>query len=306
MRFVRSSLFVGAVLLLSGCNILGPYRTTTGGSGVAPANTPPPTKEALISYLNDNASRIQSIDCRDLHIDVSSGLQSAGVSGKLVCEKPRNFRLGAFAMGAQEVDMGSNDKEFWYWIHRAEPPYLVHCNYDDLNNGKARMPFPFQPEWIMEAFGMAQYGAADKYELRTPQNNTLELVETTRSPQGQVIYKVTVFSRTRAEGNQPQVLAHILEDSNGKEIVSATTTEVQQDPNTGAILPRKVKLTCPSEKLTLRMQLDKIAVNDPKLAERETVLFTRPMMPGVKGFDLARGLDAPDNGNVRRTGLFQR
>jgi hypothetical protein len=290
-------------LLLSGCTLFGPYHS---GGTLPKELPPPPPKEALIGYLNDNAGRIQSVNCPTMHIDATSGIESiGGIKGMLVCEKGRNFRLGAFAMGAQEVDVGSNDKEFWFWIKRNEPPYLMHCSYDDLNTGRVRMPFPFQPEWIMEALGITPCGPPEKYELKT-NPNTLELVEKARSPQGQPITKVTVFQRTRAEGNQPQVTAHILQDAAGKEIVSAVITEVQQDPATGAILPRRVKLTCPSEKMTLKLFLEKVVVNDPKLPEREAALFTRPVLTGVTSYDLARGPDAPPASPVRRAGLFQR
>ena len=100
-------------------------------------------------------------------------------------------------IGKEEVQLSSNDQEFWYWIKQSKPPYLFHCSYQDLAEGKVRqMPFPFQPDWLMEALGMGEYGPPENYQLRAGQS-TLELVENTRSPQGQLA--VTTAARTAGE-----------------------------------------------------------------------------------------------------------
>ena len=49
------------------------------------------------------------------------------------------------------------------WIKRGDP-YQFFCSYKDLEEGRVRVvPFPFQPEWIMEAMGLGDYGTPDKY-----------------------------------------------------------------------------------------------------------------------------------------------
>lgn len=297
MRYLSLGLGVATVAVLAGCHNF-PNKGTSQQQAAAqlPAQTPDAT--ALIAYLNDNASRIQSIDCRELDMTCQQRLQRVGMHGWLVCQKPRNFRMGASLLGKQAVDMGSNDREFWFWISKAEPPDLFFCSYNDLETGRARMPFPFQPEWIMEALGMASYGPAEKYQVRVGKT-TLELVEQTRSPQGAPISKITVFERTPAHGNQPQVSAHLLQDANGQTICAAYVTEVQIDQRTGAVVPRKVKLTCPAEHLELRLKLDETAVNGQIAAPRQASLFTRPALQGVATRDLAH-LQAP--GAIQQTG----
>jgi len=298
MRQSPIALGLGAVLLVAGCNTF----PITKGSGQQTARVPAetPSKESLIAYLNDNASRVQSFRCNSLDLDARSGLQSVGLRGKVVCQKPRNFRMGADVLGKQEVDMGSNDQEFWFWIAKNDPPYLYHCSYDDLNRGNIRLRFPFQPDWIMEAMGLSECGPPENYQLKVTQTS-LELVEQTRSPAGQVVRKVTVFSRAPAVGTQPQVTAHILQDASGKEICSAQVTEVQIDRTTGAILPRRVRLLWPEEKMELKMKLDDVVVNDQSIASGASRLFTRPNLANVSTFDMARGPDASPDG-VRRTG----
>jgi hypothetical protein len=252
----------------------------------------------LVDYLNDNAHRVHSFECSELSLDCRQGVQTVGLHGKMVCQKPRNFRMGANALGSQQVDLGSNDQEFWYWIGKADPPYLFHCSYADFPRASGRMPFPFQPDWIMEAMGIGEYGPAEKYQV-VDRGKTLELVEQTVSPAGERVRKVTVFNRTQTRGADPQVLAHMLQDANGKEICGAYVSEVRQDPATGAILPHRIRLVYPTERIELKLKLDEVAVNRPIDAQRTALLFSRPNLSNVQAFDLARDIyQAP--GQVRR------
>jgi hypothetical protein len=252
-------------------------------------NAPPPaglpTVAQLVDYLNDNAQRVQNISTDDMWLTCTADGQSFDLRGKLRAQKPRNFRMSADTLGSQVVDLGSNDQEFWYWISKAKPPY-VYCAYKDLQEGKVRnMPFPFQPDWIMESFGLGPYGPPEKYQLEYDAE-TIKLVEKTRSPQGAPVRKVIVCRRRPAQPPQPQVMAYLLvDDTSGKEICSAHVTEVAVDRQTGATLPRRLELRWPSERFKLGMKIDSMTVN-PQLPPR---IFVREPRQGVAPFDLARG-----------------
>jgi len=302
MRHVPLGFCVGAVLLLAGCNNFPVTRAGGVPPQVSQVPAETPSKEQLIAYLNENAGRIQSVRCMELDLDARQGLQSVGLRGMMACQKPRNFRMGAKVIGKDAVDMGSNDQEFWYWISEAKPAYLFHCSYADLSRGNVGMPFPFQPEWVMEALGIKECSSPENYELKvTP--TTLELVEQSRSPQGLPVRKVVVFNRAPAHGVQPQVTAHLLQDAGGKEICAAYVSEVQIDRATGAVLPHKVRLNWPSEKIELKMKLDEVTFNDPSIVKGAERLFARPNLNNVPAYDLAsRTID----GQIRRAGAFLR
>src|SRR5436190_212233 len=111
MRYVSLALALGVTLVLASCD---PRWQNLHNPTPPPATPRPgdtPSAAALVSYLNDNARRVQSVDCRDLDLDAKQKLQSIGLSGWMVCQKPRNFRMGANVTGKQVVDMGSNDRE---------------------------------------------------------------------------------------------------------------------------------------------------------------------------------------------------
>lgn len=243
---------LGLMCTAPGCNWLN--RITHRDSKVV-ANTDSPDVAHLVSYLNKNASRVKAVRCTDLTIDGAFDGQQAGVSGMLLYEKPKNFRLKARWLSQPAVDIGSNDKEFWYWFSKTEPyPYVFHCDYTDLQQGNVRMPFPFHPEMIIAALGISEYEEdPSKYQIKV-QPQHFELIQSASSPQGKPIQKITVFNRREVGPGKPQVIAHVLRDAQGKDICTMSIDEVQTDRNTGAILPRVVRIKWPQEKAEMKMR----------------------------------------------------
>ncbi len=302
MKRLRPVVALGLVAFLGGCNHTPWARTSAPAPGLQLASANPTAAE-LVGVLNDNARKVQALECRDVDLDCTADRQSVGLRAIVFCQKPRNFRMNAKVMGNVAADMGSNDREFWYWISRAEPPYLFHCSYEDYYRGLARLPFPFQPEWIIEAMGIAEYDPNKPYEV-VPSSQGVDLVEQTVSPQGQPVRKVTRLVR---RGNQWQVAAHLLVAANGRDVIcAASVAETRQDPATGAVLPRVVQLDWPAERMRMRMRLDQVSVNPPSLAPNRTppTYFVRPSWRDVQSYDLARGLDAP-GGPLRAAGGYR-
>ena len=294
MRQITSALGLAAVLLLAGCKPwLRPDPPTP------PAAAGPQTVDAatLVNSLNANAQRLQSLQVDDLEIQAHEGSEQVGLSGVMSAQKPRDFRLMANVFGSQAVDMGSNNQEFWWWISKADPPYLVHCAYADLARGNVYLPFPFQPDWVVEALGMGAYNPAGTYQVKM-NPKTVELIEQTTSLQGQPVHKVTVFDRATAGTQWPKVVAHVLQDSGGTEICSATIVDYRADKATGAVVPHRVVLSWPAQKIRLDMTLDGVRVNALN-EQRAAALFSRPQLRNVREIDLAR-LPAQPTGQVQR------
>ncbi len=298
---------LGIALLISGCGSVRP-----GGVGVKdreriPLDAPPPDAVSLVNYLNDNARRVQAVECDKVSIDCKQGTQSVGLEGLMACQKPRNFRLKAKVVGQPGADIGSNDQEFWFWISKAEPvPYVFHCSYADLARGNVEMPFPFQPEMIMSALGIAEYDPKGKYEVR-PNGNTLELTESAKSPSGESITKITVFQRQAVPVGKPQVIAHVIKDAKGQDVCVATVQEVVVDKTTGAILPQRLKIVWPGKsqaeraEMTMRFYDMHSQPIDPQRAAR---LFGRQDLVGQQSFDLGRrSVDSP--GGISRAGAVE-
>ena len=278
-----------------------------------PVQGEPPTKEAIVAYLNDNASRIQTFRSDELNMTVHAGALPVLLSGKLMTQqsrdasqKPRDFRMSGDFAGNRMVDLGSNNDEFWWWISKDKPPDQYYCSYRDLQEGRVRaLPFPIQPEWIMETMGLGPYGPADKYEMDYD-NYNLKLIERTRTPLGQAVRKVIVMKRAPQDvkSGNPQVAEYLLlDDATGKELCSAQITQVrtlQIDKDRAAVLPRRLELRCAigSEKVRLDMRFEGVSINAPL----PPTAFVRQPMPGVRSVDLARMFGNPQVQSAQSSG----
>lgn len=282
----------------TGCQSWFLRKDAQGPSPAARVASGTPTAQELVAFLNNNAQRLQTLECRDLDLQASRANETVGLMGQLVCQRPRNFRMQAVVMSANMVDLGSNNDEFWFWIGKSDPPYLFHCSHQDFAQGRSKMPFPIQPDWIMDALGMAQHDPNKQYQIGQQTRQTIELIEPAVTPQGQPVRKVTVFNRTPL-----QVAAYMLRDMNGKDICSARIASFGHDRASGAFYPRNVHLDWPADKVRLSMRLDAVTVNQNLPPDRVASLFSRPNLTGVQTYNLATGPDAPGQQLQRARGF---
>jgi hypothetical protein len=316
MRSIIVASSLVALLLILGCKHLVPHQREQVGGAVGndkPATVP--TAEALVKYLNENANRIppgQALNCKNVTIDVNADAGRFGIRAMMQCQAPRNFLLTGVALGNPVVDIGSNDKEFWFWGKQFNPPYLYHCSYEGLANGlKTPLPFPFQPDMVLSALGLTPYDPAKPYTVRVTNDNRghkfIELTEQTRSPENKLVQKITVFNFNQVtEVSQPQVVAHLLKDEQGKVICAAYIRYAQRvGGESGAIIPQMIDFTWPEQKMKMKMTIynPELIVMPP---EKAAIRFTRQNLH-YQSFDLATGaLDAAGVQQAGATGIMYR
>ncbi len=289
---------IGAV----GCNHW-PYRPNPDAAtqvGLFKGSAEPSAAQ-LVAYLNDNSQKVSGLQCATVTIDAKQGnSQPIGMDAIMACEKSRDFRMKAKVAGQNVADFGSNQDEFWYYISKADPPYVVHGKYADMKNAAATLPIPFQPDLVIAALGIGEYDPNAKYEVRSSkETNTVELIEPSVSIQGKPVWKVTVFNRGPITASRPLVLAYLLKDEKGKDIAIARVLSTEVDPKTKAVLPRSLNLTLvtdrPDEKVEMKMTFTdlKVVAFDNESRGR---LFSLSdvIVGGRQGFDLVSG--RPDGG----------
>jgi hypothetical protein len=299
-RFTAAAIFLTLTLTVMGCNTF-PWSRNTASTGVNTESNAvfvkrEPQAQELVAYLNDNARRVQAVQALTVTMDCRQGNETPiGLDAKIACSRPKNFRLQGTVAGQPQVDIGSNDDEFWYWIGKADP-HVFHCSYKDMSTGQVRLPFPFNPDMVVCALNMAEYNPNARYEVRVNnRENVVELIEPMKSMQGQDVFKVTYFNRGDVNANRPRVFAYALKDTKGKDICTASMLEMQTNKETGAVLPVRVKIVFYGEKpadrgeMTLRFYDLKPTTFD---AERLALMFSRKGLSHLQGYDLARG--APD------------
>jgi hypothetical protein len=271
----------------TGCNLFGPKASDKIPKHQAPVSTTHGTPDAktLIGYLNREAAKLNSIESRDLTIDVKAPAGNVSLdSGSLVVQKPRSMKMVGRKMGMQQVLVGSNDERFWFHVKRDPSDALYHCTYTDYEKG-VDLPFPFQPEWVVDALGMSPIGESPGAQVKEDKT-TFRLIEDT-TVQGRPAKKVTVFYKGETQGDQPQVISRTVYDSADRIVFVATTHKVHRVPTTGSrplIVPEVIELEWPAQKTSLVIDLGSATkVNTP--IGREA--FQMPQL-GSRQIDLGR------------------
>jgi len=256
-------------LLGSGCNLLGPKRT--------PKDDPPPplptaddrkpSAEQLISYLNKQADHLESIETRSLDIDVKAQGSTVSLDGSLYCQKPRNFKLVGRKLGMEQVLVGSNADRFWFYVKQDPSNALFHCSYTDFEKG-VDLPYPFDPEWVLEALGMARITAGENTKVEEDRGHYKLIEETTL--RGQKVKKLTVFHKGNSRDSQPQIVSRSMVDvATGKTLCTAVIKEVSRIPAERGdglppryvVCPRVIQLEWPQQDTKMTLDLGKMTVN---------------------------------------------
>jgi len=250
----RSAMALSTVLLVvcaSGASCPGFLGAYSPMPRVLPTE---PTLQDVISVVNANSSRIQSLYTTDAEIYVP-GMPSA--RAKIAMDRPRRFRLWADTMlTGPEVDLGSNDELFWFWVRRAPQAKVFYCRHDQFANSLARNFLPVEPAWLIEALGVAALDPAGDHSGPVPKGQG-RLQITTRLPRPEGAFQ-RVLTIDSARG---WVLEQHLYDAAGQHIASAMMSGHRPDPVTGAILPRQVKIIWPATKFEMTIDLNNVTVN---------------------------------------------
>jgi hypothetical protein len=261
--------------------------------------------DQLVTYLNERASRLQSLNYGDVRLVASDhGIPLPALRGSMAATQPRNFRMTGTggAMGAK-VDLGSNEQQFWvYFDAPTVKPMFVFASHSDFEAGRAKIPggIPFEPDWIMQALGMTTLPPNNQYTARADdKTRTYVLSWPASTPNGASVIKEIVFDADAATGTRPQVKRHVIRDTKNKvictaEVKQAKTVQLSSaDPRSGLPLavqhPTLMALRWEEQKFEMELELKTGKVNDPPTEEATRRLFTRPTIAGTNPIDLAGG-----------------
>jgi hypothetical protein len=269
-------LIVTGLFALSGANCPNWLRTMQP-SALPPVLPPNPTVEQVIAVVNGNNSRIQSFSTT--HATLSSpGVPSLNAS--VAYQRPLSFRLYAkHALTGPELDLGSNNELFWFWINRSEPKAVYFCRHDQFAASPARQMVPIQPEWLIDALGVSTFDPSLAHSVPYPlPGGRLEIRTTKETPEG------VITKRTILDASQGWVLGQEIYNSQSTLLVSSEASGYRQDPGSGIWFPRTVKITCPAAQLSLQLDLGNVELNAP--AANPGALFTMPTIQNSPPIDI--------------------
>ena len=239
---------------------------------------PSPTLEQVIQVVNQNSSQIQSFSTDRASI---SGMGSPSLPASVAFQRQRRFRLIARSgIVGTEVDVGSNDELFWFWIKRAQPPAMNYCRHDQFANSPVRQMVPFEPGWLIEALGVMEFDPGLPHQGPFPLPNDRLRIDTIRNTPDGPVTKVTII-----DGSQGWVLEQHIYDARRRLLASAIASGHRRDPLSNLVMPTMVDINCPLAQLNLHINLGNVEIN--RLSGDRAALWTMPSYPGVPPVDLA-------------------
>ncbi len=243
-----------------------------------PARDGESAAELLVDH-NKNAEKVQSVEARP-NIKVANRRQIIPVDGRLAIDLPRNFKLELSGPVSKVADIGSNEKEFWFWVKENRDQAVYFCNYNA--NGSSPLAASFQPDWIVEALGLRVIPESEAATIKvTPgEPGTWLLTQRQTTGSGETTYKETVLSAATH-----RILKHRVYASDNKTLLTeATITEYDnyrvpadgEKPAETVYLPKVCRLKWEQEKLMLEVSLSKVQVNTRFDQARKDGLFIEP------------------------------
>ncbi len=235
--------------------------------------------DQVISAVNLNAGRVQSYQTNDASITVPGMPGIPLLRGKIAAQRPGRLRLQAStALTGPEVDMGSNDELFWFWVKRNEPPALYFSRHDQFVGSAAQQVMPIDPKWFLDALGMAQFSPSDQHNGPLPHGDgTIEIRSTLHTASG-TMTKSTVLDARRA-----WILEQHIYDSAGQLMVSSRASRHRYYPSMGVSLPEKIEIRVPAMQLALTINVGTVSLNQ---VANNPALWSLPVLSGYPQIDL--------------------
>jgi len=254
-------------------------QTVKDYTSMLPRALPPsPTLDQVIQVVNNNSRQIQSFHSSHATL---AGQGFPTLRAMVAFQRPKRFRLRAeTSITGAEVDLGSNDELFWFWVKRNQPPALFYCRYDQFYNSPARQMLAIDPDWLIEAFGLTEFDPRLPHQGPFPLPGERVEIRTLReTPQGPQT-KITVVDSVRGI-----VLEQHIIDFHGRKIASALSSGHRRDPATNLIMPTVVSVASAGGQPPMTIDLGQVFLN--RLTDASAELWTPPNDTGARPVDLA-------------------
>ena len=279
----RACIFAATIVAVtsSGCTWLRSFRPFQPHV----ANPPPvvfqggPTRDQVIAAVNANTNRVQTLQ--------SQGTMSiAGVpalTAEVAIERPRRFRFRAgTSLLGPEVDLGSNDELFWFWVQRSPEPGVFFARHDQFASSRARQMVPLEPSTLVEALGLLELDPLGQVEGAVPLgSDRLEMRVRTPAAAGE-------FTRVLYLHHQyAWVLEQHLYGPQGQLLATTKASEYEYYPAVGASLPHEISVEVPDGQLAFSLSLPRHTINQPLIGGPETFDLPQDQLATYQFYDIA-------------------
>lgn len=257
----------------------------------------PPTMEQVITTINANSNRVQQLHSDSVSLSLAGqpiGRLSATLDferSPMPEESPGRFRLGGEFLGSRELDMGSNDREYWIWVKRNPVPAVLWGRHTDFYRSAAREILPVPPSFIVDALGIVSIDPSSvmhdqPYESSSQVPGVLEIQTRIPTPRGDL---TRVF---QVDQERAAILQQAVYDTSVYPpllLAVANASDFMHDPRSGVSLPRKINVTLPPAGQGFNFEVNNYTINEP--VPDPDRLWAMPRLEGHQYLDLANPQD---------------
>lgn len=283
-RFLAAKylLLLCIVMFLPACASVRTFLPQQAPVCVLPPNA---SYTQIVNHLNNQTAGVYGWQSSSVKIKArqKGGLPMPALNAMLIVEQPKRFRLRASSPLGAEVDFGSNNDRFWFWVKRNEPKQVFTLRHDHYESMGSQLNIPFEPDWLMEALRVVPLNEKELSIQKEGQNSpNVKLISDRLLPNGKLVQKILVVNLCTG-----YIIEQSLYDSQGQRIATATFGEYRNCSNTNAILPHVIKLDWPQTGIVLTMTMANIDVNPANVPGE---VWEVPQYPGYPVLDLGAHL----------------
>jgi hypothetical protein len=229
-----------------------------------PRSTPAPvvlpeaaSLDQIMGAVNANAQKVQSYQTNNARIEVLGALGIPALRGNIVAMRPGRVRLQASTtFTGPEIDLGSNDELFWFWVKQNQPPAVYFARHTQRPGSAAQQLMPIEPQWLLDALGMAEFRPTDRHTGPVPAGKgRVEITSYVTAASGPLV-KRTVVDPARA-----LIMEQHLYDGAGNLLASAIVTSHHYYESAGIVLPQTVEVRVPPAELDLEIDAGTVELN---------------------------------------------
>jgi hypothetical protein len=235
----------------------------------------PPTIGEVIYAVNAHTDRIQSLQADRVSLSMP-GYPS--LRGSLDLERPRRFRLRGSFVGP-ELDVGSNDEIVWFWAKSNPEPVIYFAQHDQLTRPGGRMVLPFEPTWLIEAFGLVRLDPGGVHDGPSPGGAGKLVVRSRAGPRGEYARTLVIDDR------YGWITQQQITDAGGQLLAEAKASQHRFYPAVGVSLPHHLEIRFPPARMSFSIDVARFSIN--QLVGDPAQLWSVPQMEGYRLMNLA-------------------
>jgi len=278
-------LALSTFLLSTGCSLTRP----SAANNAPIVFQTPPNLDQVISAINENSDRVRQLSSDSVRLSIPGQLvalrSTIDFDRMAGPNSPGRFRLSGDAMGARQLDLGSNDNEYWMWVKPNKPPTVFWGRHSEFYQSAAQQFLPMPPSWLIDALGVVHLDPAQSHQgpFKGASPGLLQIRTAMPTPRGNLL-RILEIDEQRALIVQQQIFG-----PQDELLASADSSNFKLDPASGATLPHSIKVKLPPAGLAFDFEVDRYTINQP--VDDPERMWTVPDIPEHRYLNLANPND---------------